>query len=197
MFISLSPPPRISISIFDAPLNLINRCAPAMSPPMDPFKPGNLQTANLAEIQDSVLETDQRIGLAYLHCEVALAVLMKGRIPGLMEIGVSKDCRWPCTVFLTAYSERENGGADVTVSASHGKTYSNWLFPTEDVQNTSKVLVAVRQQMDDVVRKVFCHWPKSVDDHRRSDSGAEPPEHELTVSEEESENIYMNMLLEQ
>ena len=165
-----------------------------MSRPMDPFKPKNFQTVNLAGIEDSVLETDQPIGLAYVHCEVALAVLMRDRILGLMEIGVSKNCCWPCMVFLAAYSGKENAGANVMVSASHGKTYPNWLFPTSDTEDTSKVLVTVRQQMDDEIQRVFCDWLKTVDDHRRSDSGAEPPEeHKLIVSDEEFENEHIDL----
>ena len=163
-----------------------------MSPPMDPFNSKDFQTVNLAGIEDSVLETDQPIGLAYVHYEVTLAVLMKDRILGLMEIGVSKNSYWSCTVFLAAYSGKD-AGADIVVLAFHSKTYLN---STIDLVDTFKVLATVRQQMDDQVRKVFCHWPKSMDDHRRSDSGAESSEeHRSTVSAEEKASKYLAMAI--
>ena len=160
--------------------------------PMDSFKPEDFQTVNLAGIEDSGVETDQPIGLAYVHCEVALAVLMKDRIPRLMEIGVSKGCCWPCTVFLAAYSGKAKAGANVVVSTSHGKTDLNWLFPTSDVEDTSKVLVTVRQQMKDQVQMVFCRWLQSADNQRRSDL----EEDEWALSEEEEYgNAYIDILM--
>lgn len=68
---------------------------------------------------------------AFVHCECALAVSMRQFTSTFesLEIGVSKDCCWPCTVFLMKEYAKETGGGGISLSASHGKTYRSWLFP--------------------------------------------------------------------
>lgn len=120
----LQPPPRTNISSIESPMNLVNRCGPAMPRPLDPFTSKDLK--NISSVnRDTDITRGRWEGPAFVYCECALAMIMKDRITYILEIGVSKDCCWPCLQFLGIYSET---CGRIVVSGTHGKTYHSWLF---------------------------------------------------------------------
>ena len=118
----------------DSPLSIINRIGAAMQCPLDPFSLKDLKSvapgireADITTGRDTTsrITTNPDEGKAFVHCECALAVAMKDRILGTMEIGVSKDCCWPCPEFLARYSEKRG---KIVVSAIHGKSIITGYF---------------------------------------------------------------------
>lgn len=101
---------------------------------------------------------------AFVHCERALAVTMKQFTSESLEIGLSKHCCLFCIMFLREYSAKTGGGG-ISLSASHGKTYQNWLFPLEESHS-------IYQKMEDLARDDFKSLLIDLDGRRTLDSHA-------------------------
>ncbi len=178
LVLKLQPPPRTNLPPIDSPLSLVNRSGAAMRTPLDPFT-----LEDLKSIAPGVRETDitggRREGEAFVHCECALAVMMRDRVPGTLEIGVSKDCCWPCLEFLGRYS---NIPGKIVVSATHGKTYHSWLFPPNAPPEISR-------KMEERARREFVHWFLALNGRRRSYSHAESSDSEHQRDSEEEDEL--------
>jgi hypothetical protein len=96
---------------------------------------------------------------AFVHCECALAVAMQSVTQAKLEIGVSKDCCWPCLEFLGRLSSPSE---NIVVSATHDKIYHSWLCPNEqsDIYN----------HVEATARIEFASWIMSLNGRRKSDS---------------------------
>jgi hypothetical protein len=131
-----------------------------MNPPLAEFSIKDLQ--NVAPgVKEKYLVTSRPDAKASVHCECALAVLQR-RIPRKMEVGVSKDCCWPCLEFLARYSSQPG---KIVVSATHRKTYQNWLFPSHEPSQ-------VHDHVERTARLEFSAWLLSLNGRRTSDSHA-------------------------
>ena len=168
----LHPPERIHLSPIDSPLSLINRSGAAMQHPLDPFSLKDLKSVAPGIREEDITtgrDTTSRIttnsdeGKAFVHCECALAIAMKDRILGTMEIGISKDCCWPCLEFLARYSKKRG---KIVMSATHGKTYHSWLFP-------ATVPLEIHDEMEKSAQQEFSRWLLALNNRRTSDSHAD------------------------
>ena len=83
-----------------SPLSLIsrcaNRCAPVMEPRLELFTVKDLQNVASSGIRPADLVTAREEAEAFVYCECALALMLRHRKLGVMEIGISKDSCWPC-----------------------------------------------------------------------------------------------------
>lgn len=100
-----------------------------------------------------------------VHCECVMAIfMMKQTIkPRPFEIGVSKTCCWPCTVFLEELSRIED--LSISISSTHSKTYGGWKFPSSFAHHQpiyDKMVVGIENRISDFL------W--STEAQRRSDS---------------------------
>lgn len=143
-------------------LTLINESARAMKPPMDRFTTQDIEAVTPSTVRDGDIQ-NMRPGMeAFVHCECALAVAMRQLTSEPLEIGVSKDCCLPCTMFLREYAN-ETGG--ISLSASNGKTYQSWLFPLEQSHS-------IYRKMEDLARDDFKSLLVALNGRRTSDSHA-------------------------
>lgn len=158
----LPSPSRAILPPILSPLHLINESAEALEPPLDHFRVKDLRGVAPSTVGESELQLGRQAVEAFVHCECALAVEMRKITMEPLEIGVSKDCCWPCMQFLKEYG-KESGG--ITVSASHGKTYQSWLPPLDMSHE-------VQQRMEEMARSDFKLWLFSLNGRRKSDSQA-------------------------
>jgi hypothetical protein len=143
-------------------LTLINESAQALEPPMDRFKTQDIKAVTPSTVRDADIQNMRSSNEAFVHCECALAVAMRQLTSEPLEIGVSKDCCLPCTIFLKEYS-KETGG--ISLSASHGKTYQSWLFPLKQSHS-------IYRKMEDLLRDDFKLLLVALNGRRTSDSHA-------------------------
>ncbi len=80
-----------------------------------------------------------------------------------LTIGVSKDCCWPCVTFLAEYSTQLD--KKIVVSATHGKSYHSWLFPSD-------VSPDVYNHLQTAARRELHAWIVALNGRRTSDSHA-------------------------
>ena len=113
-------------------------------------------------VQESEMHSGRQATEAFVHCECALAIEMRKYTVEPLEIGVSKDCCWPCMQFLKEYS-KESGG--IRLSGTNGKTYQNWLFPLDTSHDLYRTV-------EDMARLEFKSWLFSLNGRRISDSHA-------------------------
>lgn len=126
-----------------------------MKRPLEEFSLDDLKSAapavNEREIISAQPETE-----AFVHCECALAVAMKPFNLGRLEIGMSRDCCWPCLEFLGQYSIHSG---KIVVSAKHGKTHQSWLCPA----NLSS---DIYHRIEETARSTFFSWLVSLNERR-------------------------------
>ena len=156
-----------------SPITLINNCAMAMEPPLDEFSLIDLRSVAYGA-KERDLTTSRAEAENFVHCECALAVAMRPLISGKIMIGVSNDCCWPCSEFLGQYSNQPGG---FIFSATHGKTYHSWLFPSEASHT-------IRDRIERIVRMDFARWLRSLDRRRTSDSHAQSSEDDSQLLDE-------------
>ena len=156
----------------DSPLSLVNRCAPVIEPQLDLFTVKDLQNVASTGIPVANLVKARDEAEAFVHCECTLALALRDRISGIMEIGLSKDSCWPCLQFLQAFAKKRGG---ILISASHGKTYHSWQFP--DILSLSRepfsLLSEAYQLIENSARLEFGTLLSSLDGRRTSDSHAD------------------------
>lgn len=129
---------------------------------MDQFMEQDLKRVTPSTVEESEMHSNRQTTEAFVHCECALAIEMRKYHVKKLEIGVSKNCCWPCMQFLKEYS-KESGG--IRVSGTNGKTYQNWLFPLD-------ISHALYRRMGEMARVEFKSWLFSVNRKRISDSYA-------------------------
>lgn len=154
-----------------------------MNPPLDQFTIKDLKSiapaAKEKEISTGRSETE-----AFVHCEVALAIAMQAMMQdNKLEIGVSKDCCWPCLTFLAEYSSRLD--KNIVVSATRGKSHHNWLFP-------SNVSPDIYNRLETTARRELQAWIVALNRRRTSDSHAASSSDECS-QELETEQILAEM----
>lgn len=129
---------------------------------MDRFKIQDIKGIAPSTVKDSEIQSARQATEAFVHCECALAVEMRKTTSEPLEIGVSKDCCWPCLEFLRVYAQQSGG---ICLSASHGKTYQSWLFPPD-------VSHHLHDMMQAKAREELTSWLQALNRRRISDSHA-------------------------
>ncbi len=146
----------------ESPLNIVNRCVGVMQPRLDNFSFKDIKSV-APGVRDIDITQGREQFEAFVHCECALAVIMRDRISGPLEIGVSKDCCWPCLQFLSRYSRKPG---DIVVSGTHGKIYRSWMLPPGIPQD-------IGRQIEECARQEFLSWLIFLNSRRTSDSHAD------------------------
>lgn len=117
-----------------------------MEQPLNDFSFDDLKSVAPALSEREIISAQPETE-AFVHCECALAVAMKPLKLGGLEIGVSKNCCWPCLEFLGQYSSY---CGKIAVTAKHGKTRENWLCPAN--------LSDVYHRIEETARSSFFSW---------------------------------------
>lgn len=140
---------------------------------MDRFKVQEVK--NVAPtVRDSDIQSGRWETESFVHCECGLAVEMRKFTSEVLEIGVSKSCCWPCVQFLKEYAQ---GANSFCLTASHGKTYHNWLFPLE-------ITHSAYQKLMNAARQEFTSLLMTMNRRRLSDSNASSSPDEMEMEKE-------------
>lgn len=146
---------------------------------MDEFKVKDVKSVTPSIVRDRDIDDDRQAAENFVHCECGLAVEMRKFTSQVLEIGVSKNRCWPCVQFLKEYARETNG---FCLTASHEKTYHNWLFPLE-------ITHSIYQKMMDEARKELTSLLMTLNGRRLSDSNIDSSPDEEEEEEDELHSL--------
>ena len=162
-FVQVNSPSYSTISSLPPPLTFLNRVGLEKIPDYENHTVRSIRSSapNVTEDLSSPILNRMMI----VHCECVLAMFMMTQIikPRPFEIGVSKACCWPCTVFLDELSQVEN--LDITIASTHSKTYGGWQFPSTFAHHQP-----IYQRMIDRTEERISEFLCNAEARRRSDS---------------------------